>query len=105
MAALGLPIPKFTIVIPSALAEIILASLPSMGTLNFSAKIFDILVEVGQQNVLSKILQVTLCVTGQPIGYDFFFCFHKISLNLFRKTVRERLFNSQKYNKKVKTRN
>ena len=41
-----------------------------------------VLVEVGQQNVLSKILQVTLCVTGQPIGYDFFFCFHKISLNL-----------------------
>lgn len=41
-----------------------------------------VLVEVGQQDILSKIFQVTFCVTGQPISYDFFFCFHKISLNL-----------------------
>ena len=58
----------------SALADVILASLPRMGTLNFLENLY-ILVEVGQQNVLSKILQVTLCVTGQPIGYDFFFVF------------------------------
>ena len=104
MAALGLPIPKFTIVIPSALAEIILASLPSMGTLNFSAKISTYLLKLVNRIYSSKILQVTFCVTGQPIGYDFFFCFHKISLNLFRKTVRERLFNSQN-TIKSKTRN
>ena len=105
MAALGLPIPKFTIVIPSALAEIILASLPSMGTLNFSAKISTYLLKLVNRIYSSKSSRLRFCVTGQPISYDFFFCFHKISLNLFRKTVRERLFNSQKYNKKVKTRN
>ena len=35
-----------------------------------------VLVEVSQQYILSKILQVTFCVTWQPISYDFFFCFH-----------------------------
>ena len=39
MAALGLPMPKLMMVIPSAWAEIMLASRPKMGTLNRSAKI------------------------------------------------------------------
>ena len=42
----------------------------------------NVLVEVSQQNILSKILQVTFCVTRQPISYDFFFCFHNYLLNL-----------------------
>jgi hypothetical protein len=39
MAAFGLPMPKLIIVMPSAVAEIILASCPRMGTLNLLAKI------------------------------------------------------------------
>lgn len=46
MAALGLPIPKLMMVIPSALADIMLASLPRMGTLNFSAKISTYLLKL-----------------------------------------------------------
>ena len=46
MAALGLPIPKLMIVMPSALADIMLASRPRMGTLNFSANISTYLLKL-----------------------------------------------------------
>ena len=46
MAALGLPMPKLMMVMPSADAEVMLASLPRMGTPNFWAKISTYLLKL-----------------------------------------------------------
>ena len=55
------------------------------GHIELLRKNIHILVEVSQQNILSKVLKLTFCVTRQPVSYDFLLCFHKISLNLFPK--------------------
>ena len=37
---------------------------PQNGYIEFLCKYFYVFVEVGQQNILSKIFQVTFCITG-----------------------------------------
>ena len=72
MAALGLPMPKLIIVIPSACAEVILASRPNTGTLNLSAKSSTYLLKLVRRMYSPKSFKLLLC-SGKPVCYNFLF--------------------------------
>lgn len=50
------------------------------GHIELLGKQLHILVEVGQQDVFAEVFQRAFGVTWQPVGYNFFFSFHTISL-------------------------